>query len=72
MYLLWSQDADGDVTTFGVSEDIKTLETYVENHFEGLELGVFPGFTHWSDSNSLLYTQAADMDWWIEPVEVLS
>lgn len=70
MYALWSQDADGDVTHLALSEDVDKLDNWVEKYCEQYELDA-PIWTYEREGSPTLYAQANDMDWWIEPVEVL-
>lgn len=71
MYLLWSQDADGDVTHLGMSDDTDKLDAYVQNYCVQYEIDPLV-WTHYGVENSgTLYAQANDMDWWIEPVEMI-
>ena len=77
MFVLYSQDEDGNSAVHGVSAEVDPLEDWVAKYFEEYELPEFQGFAIETkvmlegEEYDVLYTDQADTDWWIEPTEVL-
>lgn len=73
MYVLYTQDMDAEVRILGVSESLEKLEDGASAEYDTWECAPpWPGFVQNSPPQSprlSLYTEAGDVDWYIDEVE---